>query len=217
MKVEAAPFWNPYKLRKPVIKPVIKAFDWAHLIRGTLPQFAKDSRKALSRLSDGLGILGLPSKGRKLGQSFTLAYAGSTIAEKVNGSVGVLSTSASIAGVGAGAVELLDEAGVISLTPYQLLIINIFGFICSCILVLKSIVDIKNTFTVITQLEAWSPEYNSNLLLLAKKTCRLVIGIFGMALFGGVSISPYILLGASSLSLSLSLTKFYYKEAIPKL
>ena len=214
MRVEAAPSWNLYKLRKPVIKPVIKAFDWAHLIRGALPQFAKDSRKALGRLSDGLGILGLPSKGKKLRQSFTLAYAGSTIAEKATGSVGLLSTSASIAGVGAGAVELLDETGMITLTPYQFLILNIFGFICSCILVLKSLVDIKNTFTVINQLETWSPEYNSNLILLAKKTCRLVIGIFGMALFGGVSISPYILLGASSLSLSLSLTKFYYNKSI---
>lgn len=214
MRVEAALSLNPYKLRKPVIKPVIKVFDWAHLIRGTLPQVAKDSRKALSRLSDGLGILGLPSKGRKLSRSFTLAYAGSTVAEKATGSVGVLSTSASIAGVGAGTVELLDETGVISLTPYQLLILNVFGFICSCILVLKSFVDIKNTFTIINQSETWSPEYNSNLILLAKKICRLVIGIFGMALFGGVSISPYILLGASSLSLSLSLTKFYYNKSI---
>lgn len=216
MKVEAAPSWNPYKLRKPVIKPVIKAFDWAQLIRGALPQVAKDTRKALSHLSDGLGLLALPSKGRKLGQSFTLAYAGTTIGDKVTGSVDALNTSASIAGVGAGAVELLDEAGVISLTPYQLLILNLFGFICSCLLVLKSIVDIKNTFTVLTHVEVWSPEFNSNLILLAKKTCRLAIGLFGTALFGGVSISPYVLLAVSTLSLSLSLAKFYYKETIPK-
>jgi len=92
--------WNPSKLRKPVVKPMMRALDWAELIQGALPKLAKDSRKMLSRISDGLGVFNLPNKGNKLLRSFTLAYAGETIGEKAVGSISALKNSTSIAGVG---------------------------------------------------------------------------------------------------------------------
>lgn len=208
--------WNPYKLRKPLFKPMVKALDWAELIQGALPQLAKDSRKLLSRISDGLSVFNLPNKGNKLLRSFTLAYSGETIGEKAVGSIVALKNSTSIAGVGAGAVEVMHEQGLFTLSPYQLLILNIFGFICSSVLVLKSLADMNKTFNVITQQELWSPEFNSNLLYVAKKISRLSIGLFAMVffLFGGEFAAPYVLLGLSSFSLVLSLSRYYYKISV---
>lgn len=207
--------WNPYKIRKPVIKPILKTFDWVELVKGALPKLARDSRKVLGHISDGLDIFGLPKKGSHLCRSFTLAYAGTTLGEKATGAVDMVKDSTSIIGVGAGAVELLDEAGLITLTPHQLLFLTVFGLICSCILVIKSLLDIKNTITILTQVETWGPEFNTNLIALAKKICRLAIGIFGIILFGGTPISPFILLGISSLSLIFSLAKKYYNHRNP--
>ncbi len=208
--------WNPSKLRKPLFKPMMRALDWAELIQGALPQLAKDSRKLLSRISDGLSVFDLPSRGNKLLRSFTLAYAGETVGEKAVGSIGALKNSTSIAGVGAVAVEVMHEHGLFTLSPHQLLILNIFGFICSSVLVLKSLADLNKTFNVITQQELWCTEFNSNLLYLANKICRLTIGLIGMGffLFGGELAAPYLLLGLSSFSLVLSLTRYYYRISV---
>lgn len=203
--------WRPTKIAKPVIKPVIRALDWAELIRGAIPKLAKDSRKVLKRVTDGLGCIELPTKGNKLIRSFTLALSGTTLADKAVGSIGTLNYSTAIVGTGATAVEVMHEAGVFELTARQILILNVFGFICSCILVIKSLVDIKNAFTLLNQDETWNP-----VLVLAKKICRLVIGIFGMAFFliGTQCAAPYLLLGVSTLALTISITKDLYNRTL---
>lgn len=203
--------WRPLKIAKPVIKPVIRALDWAELIKGALPKLAKDSRKVLKRVTDGLGCIELPTKGNKLIKSFTLALSGTTLADRAVGSIETLNHSTAIAGTGATAVEVMHEVGAFSLTARQLLILNLFGFICSCVLVLKSIVDINKAFTMLNQDETWNP-----ILILAKKICRLVLGIFGMAFFllGAELASPYLLLGASTLSLGFSITKTIYNRTV---
>ncbi len=203
--------WRPAKIAKPVIKPVIKALDWAELIKGALPKLAKDSRKVLKRVTDGLGCIELPTKGNKLIKSFTLALSGTTLADKAVGSIQTLNHSTTIVDTGAAAVEVMHEAGLFSLSERQLLFLNIFGFICSFALVLKSLVDINKTVTMLNQDETWNP-----VLILAKKICRLVLGIFGMAFFllGAELASPYLLLGVSSLSLVFSITKTIYNRTV---
>lgn len=199
--------WNPTKVVRPVIKPVIKALDWAELIKGALPKLAKDSRKVLKRVSDGLGVLELPLKRDKLLRSFNLALSGATIGEKAAFSIETLNCSTSIAGTGVAAVETAHDLGAFSLSANQLLMLNIFGFICSCILVIKSFMDIQKTFTKLKHDETWNP-----VLILAKKICQLILGCFGMAFFflGGGFASPYLFLGVSTLSLTISITKDIY-------
>lgn len=201
--------WNPASFRQPVIKPLLKAFDWAEVLAGTLPKFAKDSRKLLSRVSDGLGVFSLPGRGRKLRKSFTLAYSAPTIGEKAVHSVDALSLSTSMIGVGTGALETLHEAEILTLSPFQILILSIFGFICTSILIAKTLSDINKTFTHIKNEELWSPKFKCCLFALAGKICRLVLGIFAMAFFlsGGQIVAPIVLLTISSISLCFSLAK----------
>ncbi|MBS0628994.1 MAG: hypothetical protein JSS30_02075 [Verrucomicrobia bacterium] len=209
--------WSPTKIRKPFIKPVIKALDWAELIRGALPKLAKDSRKVLKHFCNGLGVLDLPTKGVKLLKSFTVACEGASIGERAVASIRALNHSTSIVGLSAGAVEVMHETGLVTLSASQLLMINMFGFICSFVLVIKSLADINKTFNIITYEKLWSRNFNSNFLLLVNKICRLALGLFAMGFFvfgAEFTAAPYLLLGLSSSSLILSIARKSYNYII---
>ncbi|MDN3506255.1 MAG: hypothetical protein P0S96_03400 [Simkaniaceae bacterium] len=200
-------FSDPAVTRNLAFKPAMRALDWA----GKSTEEALQARAVCCRSNSILRVLDVPNKVNKLGRSVvSLAHCGSC-GDFFDRVINVFKKFTSLIGVVVSGIQIAHEEGLLSLEDYQFSILDGIGFAGSLALFLKSGAAIRKNFTLLSSSRVGSYEFNLSLLKLVGRICGLVTGVFGLATFalnGGLQ-ARYVMLGISTISLTISIAKYY--------
>ncbi|NGX47046.1 MAG: hypothetical protein K1000chlam3_00415 [Chlamydiae bacterium] len=206
--------FDPSACQKLAFKPSLRCLAWAN----EPTEQALRSHWICSRSNSLLNVMDMPTKVSKLGKSIVSLSHYGTLGEYIERIINVFKKFTSIIGIFVSGIQIAHEEGMILLTSYQFSILDTIGFVGSSALFLKSMTGIKKNFGQLMSSQRWGYAFNLALLKLIGRICGLVTGIFGMITFafGGGIHAKWVMLGISTISLSMSISKYYFISLYPK-
>lgn len=204
---------KPRGVQNLVLKPGIKSIDWGGKYQD-LPGEAYESRRILSRTSQLFSWIDTPKKILSLRRSCSLLNASQGTGAFCLQGIGTFKEFTSVLRVGTTSLEVAHQDGLIALSARCLSILNGVGFLSCLAVVLKNARDLKENFNQLLTSRHWGRAFNLALIKIIYKICAIATGIFGMLTFayGGDLIAKSILLTLSTISLALSISKYYCKK-----
>lgn len=205
--MKALDFSDPAVTQNLAFKPSLRALDWMN--KGT--EEALQARTVCCRSNSILSVMDMPNKVSKLGKSVVSLSNYGTCGDFFDRIINVFKKFTSLIGVVVSGVQIAHEEGVLALSDCQFSILDGIGFAGSLALFLKSTTAIKKNISLLSTHRVGSYEFNLSLLKLVGRICGLVTGIFGLATFalnGGLQ-ARYVMLGISTISLTISISKYY--------
>ncbi len=195
------------------LDPTIKLLDWKKYFFG-LSNKLRETRHALSRSKYAIGLFDLSRKWKKLKTSIHVLDFGRPVLEVTEKSVFVFKNTMSLAKMSSCTGEILHDEGVISLTTRQLVVLKTVGIVGCFATFLKTLFDIKKIIYDLQKTYPEDPARRYDLLQLVKKICVLICSVLAMMAFalGGEVVAKWVILSLSTASLSLSISKYYYKK-----
>lgn len=202
---------DPAVCKTLAFKTPMRCLDWATLAGQDVPD---DSKKAFGHSTSLLSWMDLPNKCSKLERSVVSLGGADSFGEVVENIVHIFKRITSIMGLVTSALQIAVEDGMLVLSSRQVDILNATGFISSLALVLYSATGIKKSYTVLTSSKREGYDLMVYLLKTVARVCGLATGFFGMIsyAYGGAILAKWALLGVSTVSLSTSIIKYYFKS-----
>ncbi len=137
-----------------------------------------------------------------------------TFGELVEKIVNVFKKFTSVLGLLTSALQIAVEDGILILTSKQIDILDATGFVSSLALTMYSALGMKKRCSVLTTSNKEGYDLAIYILKTVAKICSLATGIFGMIsyAYGGGLHAKWALLVVSTVSLSTSIIKYYFKS-----
>lgn len=201
---------DPSVCKTLAFKTPMRCLDWANLAG----KGEEDSRKAFSHSTSLLSWMDLPKKCSKFERSIASLGNSDTFSELVEKIVNVFKKFTSVIGLVTSALQIAVEDGILALSKRQINILDATGLISSLALTLYSALGMKKSYSVLTTSKKEGYDLGIYLLKTVARICSLATGIFGMVsyAYGGAILAKWALLGVSTVSLSTSIIKYYFKS-----
>jgi hypothetical protein len=201
---------DPSVCKTLAFKTPLRCLDWANLAG----KGEEDSRKAFSHSTSLLSWMDLPKKCVKFERSIASLGNFDTFGELVEKIVNVFKKFTSVLGLLTSALQIAVEDGILILTRKQIDILDATGFVSSLALTMYSALGMKKRRCVLTASNKEGYDLAIYILKTVAKICSLATGIFGMIsyAYGGGLHAKWALLVVSTVSLSTSIIKYYFKS-----
>jgi len=202
---------DPSVCKTLAFKTPMRCLDWANLAG---KEVSDDPKKAFGHSTSLLSWMDLPNKYSKLEKSVASLGGADSFGEVVEKVVNIFKRITSILGLLTSALQIAVEDGILVLSSRQVDILNTSGFISSLALALYSAMGIKKSYSVLTNSKREGYDLGVYLLKTVARICGFATGVFGMIsyAYGGAFLAKWALLGVSTVSLSTSIIKYYFKS-----
>lgn len=204
-------FFEPHHAQTLVFKPASLSVAWHEALTSIENN---KTHQVFRRSKSALHWIDMPNKILEIPRTFSLILNSEGMGVLLEEIIRCFKKIFWIIKVWASGFLLCHEEGVLSLSHSQVSWINASGFLATFVFFLKSSTDINKNFRKVIFSEPDQLNFKFGLLILVKKICSCVMCLFGLLgmILSETALSQWIFLGISTFSLSLSISKYYYKR-----